>query len=408
MSNTTRRTVIRGAAAAGALLAMPAVGRAQSGPIRIGYAISKTGPFTGGASVTVTPNYEMWVREVNAAGGIQIGGGRRLIEVVEYDDRSNSEECVRAVERLISQDRVDFVLPPWGTGLNLAVGPLLNRAGMPHLAVNSVTDRIPELSPRWRNAFWFLGRSSSAAEQLVTTLNGLAAGGQLGKNVAMLGASDQFGVELTNAARNAFRAGGFNLVMDRSYPVGNQDFAPLVSEAQRANPDILAAFSYPGDTIAITEQSRLLNFNPKVFYTAVGTAFPVFRDRFKENAEGVMGIGGWNADSPALRDYLARHRAAHNGREPDRWASSVTFASLEVLAQAITRAGTTDRAAVIAEMDKGGFQTIVGQINFVDKVRRDTWWVGQWQGGEFYGIAPANMEGARKPIFPKPNWRSAS
>ena len=165
-----RRGVLQSAPGIAVLLGTPSIGRAQTAPIRIGYAVSKTGPFAGGASVTVTPNYEMWVREVNAAGGIQVGSARRTIEVVEYDDRSNSEECVRAVERLISQDRVDFVLPPWGTGLNLAVGPLLNRAGMPHLAVNAVSDRIPELSRRWTNAFWFLGRSASAAEQLVAEL----------------------------------------------------------------------------------------------------------------------------------------------------------------------------------------------------------------------------------------------
>lgn len=398
---------MRSAVAGAAILSLPAIGRAQTGPIRIGYAISKTGPFTGGASVTVTPNYEMWVKEANAAGGIDVGGVKRPLEVIEYDDRSNSEECVRAVERLISQDKVDFVLPPWGTGLNLAVGPQLNIAGMPHLAVSSVTDRIPWLTKRWPNAFWFLGRSASAAEQLVATLNSLATSGRLGKTVALLGASDQFGVEMTNAARTAFKAGGFNLAMDRNYPVGNQDFAALVSEAQRANPDILAAFSYPGDTIAITEQARLLNFNPKVFYTAVGTAFPVYRDRFKENAEGVMGIGGWNADSPKLKDYLARHKAANGGREPDRWGSSVTFASLEVLGQAITRARTTDRAAVITEMEKGGFETVVGRIDFVERLRKDTWWVGQWQGGEFHGIAPAEMSGAKKLIFPKPAWRAA-
>ena len=223
----------------------------------------------------------------------------------------------------------------------------------------------------------------------------------------MLGASDQFGVELANAGRAALRTGNYNLAMNRSYPVGNQDFAQLMNEAQRANPDIFIAFSYPGDTIAITEQARLLGFNPKVFYTAVGTAFPVFRDRFRENANGVMGIGGWNASSPALTNYLERHKAANGGREPDRWASSVTFASLEVLSQAITRAGSLDRAAVIAEMDKGNFQTIVGRVDFPEKIRRDTWWVGQWQDGEFHGVAPADMAGAKVPVIPKPAWRTA-
>ena len=67
------------------------------------------------------------MKEVNAAGGIKLGDKRVPIEVVQYDDRSNAEEAVRALERLINQDKVDFILPPWGTGLNLAVGPTLNK-----------------------------------------------------------------------------------------------------------------------------------------------------------------------------------------------------------------------------------------------------------------------------------------
>ena len=108
--------------AAASVFAAGAVHAQTPDKIRIGYAISKTGPFAGGAGVTTLPNYQVWVKDVNAAGGIMLGGKRVPIEVVEYDDRSNSEEAVKAIERLATQDKVDFILPPWGTGLNLAVG----------------------------------------------------------------------------------------------------------------------------------------------------------------------------------------------------------------------------------------------------------------------------------------------
>ena len=101
--------------------------------VKIGYALSRTGPNAGGAAVTTLPNYEMWVKEVNAAGGLKLGDKRVPIEVVQYDDRSSAEEAAKALDRLITQDKVDFILPPWGTGLNLAVGPILNKAGYPHL-----------------------------------------------------------------------------------------------------------------------------------------------------------------------------------------------------------------------------------------------------------------------------------
>jgi branched-chain amino acid transport system substrate-binding protein len=173
----------------------------------------------------------------------------------------------------------------------------------------------------------------------------------------------------------------------------------------RTKADVFVAFSYPPDTFAITEQARLLNYNAKVFYTAVGTAFPVFKQKFGAAIEGQMGIGGINPDSQAFKDYLKRHAAANGGREPDRWANPVTYASLQILQQAIERVGKLDRAAVIKEIQTGTFDTIVGKVKLKDNLRMDGWQVGQWQNGEYYGLEPENLPGARQVMFPKPPWK---
>lgn len=375
--------------------------------VKIGYAISRTGPAAGGAAVTSIPNYELWVKEVNAAGGLKLGDKRVPIEVVQYDDRSSAEEAAKALERLINQDKVDFILPPWGTGLNLAVGPILNKAGYPHLASTAVTDRAPELAKRWPNSFWLLGTSADASKTLVELLVKLRGEGKIGDTVAMVSIADGFGIDLSAAARPALAAAKFKLAYDKTYPVGTQDLGPIVNEVKALNPDTFIAFSYPPDTIAITEQARISGFNPKVYYTGVGTAFPLFKQKFAANAEGVMGIGGWSGDSPAIKDYLARHKAsAANGAEPDRWASAVTFASLQMLQQAIERVGKVDRAAVIKDLQTGSFDTVIGKVKFENNMPTNYWWVGQWQGGEFYGVAPSANQGARQPILPKPAWKT--
>ena len=387
-----------------ASFALVATASAQTS-IKIGYAISKTGPNTGGAAVTTIPNYELWVKEVNAAGGIKLGDKRVPIEVVQYDDRSNAEEAVRALERLINQDKVDFILPPWGTGLNLAVGPTLNKEGYPHIAATAVTDRAPELAKRWPNSFWMLGTSAGAANALVELLSKLRTEKKIGDTVAMVSIADGFGIDLSGAGRKALTDAKFNLVYDKTYPIGTQDLSPLINEVKALNPDTFIAFSYPPDTLGITEQARIAGLNPKVFYTGVGTAFPLFRGKFGKNAEGVMGIGGWNGDSPAIKDYLARHKAsAANGAEPDRWASAVTYASLQMLQQAIEKVGKVDRPAVIKELQTGTFDTVIGKIKLENNLPTKYWWVGQWQNGEFYGVAPTGNEGARAVITPKPAW----
>ncbi|MGA8921318.1 MAG: ABC transporter substrate-binding protein, partial [Pseudolabrys sp.] len=124
-------------AAFGTLVAAAATAWALCGPtqaqesIKIGWAISKTGPFAAGAGVTTLPNYQVWVKDVNDAGGIKVGDKKLKVEVIEYDDRSNSEEMIKAVERLATQDKVDFILSPWSTGMNLAAAPIFNKLGYP-------------------------------------------------------------------------------------------------------------------------------------------------------------------------------------------------------------------------------------------------------------------------------------
>jgi branched-chain amino acid transport system substrate-binding protein len=311
---------------------------------------------------------------------------------------------IKAVERLISQDKVDFVFPPWGTAFSVASAPIFARAGYPQILVTATTDRAPEFAKRWPNSFWLLGTATEMADSAVEVFSKLRKDGKIGGNIAMIGVADEFGIQLSTAARDALKKAGFTLVYDKSYPLGTQDMQPILTEAMRTNADVFMAASYPPDTFAIIDQAKVLNYNPKVFFTAVGTAFPLIKQRFGANAEGIMGTGGWNADSPQLKDYLKRHMEA-NGAEPDRWANPVTYTSLQMLQQAIERVGKIDRAAVIKDLQTGTFDTIMGKVKLVENRFLDVFQTGQWQGGEYYGIGPARLTGARAPVFPKPAWK---
>jgi len=388
------------AAALAAVLCAPAA-QAQD-TIKIGWAISKTGPFGPGAAVTTLPNYQVWVKTVNDAGGLNVGGKKMKIEVIEYDDRSNSEEMIKAVERLATQDKVDFILPPWSTGMNLAAAPLFNKYGYPHLAVTANSNRAPEMVKRWPNLTFWLGLPSELVDGLVDMLTTLRKDGKIGTKIAMAAVGDQFGIEQSTAAREGLKKAGFELVYDKSYPFGSQDLQPIVKDAQAASPDTFVAFSYPPDTIGLTDQAKIAGFSPKVFFVGVGTAFPLFKGKFGASAEGVMGIGGSNADLPGIKWYIQHHKTIM-GREPDRWASPITYASLQVLQQAIEKVGI-DRAAVIKEINTGSFDTIIGKVQLKDNLYKGIWAVGQWQGNDFYGIAP-KQAGARAPIVPKPAWQ---
>ena len=273
----SRRGLMAATLAAGALTIGAATAASAQDTVKIGYVVSKTGPNAAGAETTTIPNYELWVHDVNEAGGLKLpDGSQRMIEVVEYDDRSQTEEVVRGIERLARQDEVDFILAPWGTGFNLAVAPLMARFGYPQLAGTAVIPSIGDFAERWPMSFWLLGSAEDYTGDLVSVLDSAAEAGTINKQVAMISIADGFGIELSTSAREALSEGGFELVMDKTYPLGTQDFGTLISEAEASGADIFLAYSYPGDTFAITKQAQLSGYNPKVFYTGVGTNFPVY------------------------------------------------------------------------------------------------------------------------------------
>jgi branched-chain amino acid transport system substrate-binding protein len=400
---TTRRSVVGGLAASA--LAAPMIGPAgaQARPVRIGYIVSRTGLNAPGAGTTTIPNYELWAADVKAAGGLALPGGQRApLEIVAYDDRSQTEEVVRGISRLATQDRVDFILPPWGTGFNMAVAPLMDRFGYPQLVGTSLIPHGVDIT-RWKRSFWFLGHASDYMGAMADMLGQQASSGTINKKVALISVADGFGIELVAEARRLFAAGGLEIVLDKSYPVATQDFATLIGEAAASGADAFLALSYPSDTFAINKQARLSSFNPKVFYTGVGTSFPVFRRINENKTEGVLSLGGIDSSRPEMQAYVERHRA-FVGNPPDFWASSIIYTSLQVLEQAIARRGV-NRDAVVEEMAKGSFDTIIGQVQLSGNRLTDLWLLGQWQGDTFVGVRPANRAGAKRIVVPKPAWQ---
>jgi branched-chain amino acid transport system substrate-binding protein len=117
-----------------------------------------------------------------------------------------------------------------------------------------------------------------------------------------------------------------------------------------------------------------------------------------------MGIGGWNPNLPGAQDYYKR-QVAVTGHAPDGWAAPLTYASLQILEQAIEKAGTLDRKKVLDTIVNGGpWNTVSGMIDLKTHIHEKQWGAGQWQKGQFVGVSPADMAGAQPVIFPKPNW----
>ena len=99
-------------------------------PVRIGFAIAKTGLFAAATPAQVNA-YHFWRDQVNEKGGLNVEGVKRKIEFVEYDDQSNTANAVKIYEKLITDDKVDLLLSPWGTPSHFAIVPVLERYEIP-------------------------------------------------------------------------------------------------------------------------------------------------------------------------------------------------------------------------------------------------------------------------------------
>ncbi len=374
----------------------------QAETIKIGASAPKTGPLAGGSTVTYWPNVKLWVEQVNARGGLQLKSGKTKIELIEYDDRTNPGEAIKNIQRLATQDKVDFILAPYGTGFNLATAPIFNKFGYPLITHTAITDKIEALTKRYDNIFFTLGSTTTFSVSVVNILKKMRTDGVIGNKIAMVNVADAFGIEMANAARPVFKQEGFEIVYDKSYPLGSPDLSPVVRGAKDSNPDAFVAWSYPPDTFGLTAQAKVQGLNVKAFYTAVATAFPAYAGKFGASAEGVLGAGGIDPDTDAMQKYFADHKKA-TGKTPDYWASGMVYATFQILEKSIEAVGSKDRKAVIDHIKKTTFDTVMGPITFKNQNNEKYWTVGQWQGGKFYGVSTTGRPGA-KAVKPKTGW----
>ena len=179
----------------------------------------------------------------------------------------------------------------------------------------------------------FQNSTTAYAKGAIGVLKKLKDGGQIGNKVAAVNVGDDFGIELANAGRPLFKEAGFEIVYDKSYPLGTQDYTPVIKAAKAANPDAFVAWSYPPDTFGLADAAKIEGLNVKAYYSAVGTAFQGFAQKNGAAAENVIGAGGV-VDSPEIRAFYKKHKEV-TGVDGDYWGSPFYYSMLQSLTQAI-------------------------------------------------------------------------
>jgi len=369
--------------------------------IRIGQAIALSGPLAGGVAISGGQIYELWVEEVNKNGGIYVAEyGKKLpVELIRYDDKSDIGTMTNLIEKLILEDKVDFVFPPWGTAWLFAAAPIANKYGYILIGGPGGALKLKELSLPY--FFQVLNCSDTQAPALADIFKEVGA-----KSVAVISRGDLHGVEYGNEMVPIFKKKGIEVKMNKTYPPGTKDLSPLLKEAKSLGVDAFVAACYPGGGMLLTSQSIELGINFNAFFmTVLPFSPPLFKGTFGPAVEGVMGGGAWNAKtSPGAKELVDKF-VKKFGVEPDYWGGLYYWASLQHFQKAIEKAGTLDQKKIRDIMATEKFDTALGPY-WYDKDRffvNHPGEIGQWQKGVFEVIDPGPKRTA-PPEYPKPPW----
>jgi branched-chain amino acid transport system substrate-binding protein len=385
-------------------LSTPAQAASRKAPKKIlfGNPIALSGMYSAGAMMSQIRAYDLWVEEVNAKGGIYVKeyGKKIPVKIIRYDDKSDLGTTVKLTEKLILDDKVHFILPPWGTASHFAIAPVINKYKTPVIGITASSEKLRELAPRIPYLFILLNQPREMGQALVDLCKELHV-----KSAAVIHHTDLHGIEFAGKVVPQLAVSGIDLVLYKSYPLGSKDLSPLLKEIKAANPDAFMAFSYPPGTFLITAQAKAIGLNPKLFYATVGVAYPSYRDKFgAKTVEGVMGAGVWNPNLPypGVRDWYNRY-VKRWGEEPDRWGTAGGYATCEIMQKAIEIAGTLNPKKVRDVIASQKFDTMLGPVKFENQFNiYYPGHVGQWQNGEFEVVDKKTR--TAPPIYPKPAW----
>jgi branched-chain amino acid transport system substrate-binding protein len=377
-------------------------GAATKDKIVIGQAISLSGPFAGGVQIAGGKIYELWVDEVNKNGGIYVKEyGKKLpVELKRYDDKSDIGTMTNLLEKLILDDKVDFVFPPWGTAMLFAAAPIANKYGYILIGGPGGALKLKELNLPY--FFQVLNFSETQAPALADIFKEVGV-----KSAAVVYRGDLHGIEYKDGFVPQFKKRGIEVKMSKSYPPGIKDLSPILKEAKSLDVDAFVAACYPDGGMLLTSQSLELGINFNAFFLTVLPFSPnLFRDNFGVNVvEGVMGGGAWNAKtSPGARQLVEKYKARFKV-EPDYWGGLYYWSSLQDFQQAIEKAGTLNQKKIRDIMATQKFNTALGPF-WYDKNRyfvNHPGEIGQWQKGVFEVIDPGKRRTA-PPEYPKPPW----
>ena len=329
---------------------------AQEGPIKLG-AVNPLGDITGAQS---TKAMELAVAEINAAGGIL---GRQL-ELIVIDSEFDAAKGAAAIDRLATVDEVDIFIGGMSSGVHLGEIPTLKKYEKVTVWAGAASSLVEEAM---EGVDWYFHLHPWDYLQGGSYVQGWA---DISAQYPLIDIKTAFWAYEEGAFGSGSYAGSL-IAHDawdnvgesfKSAVFGGGDYRSVLRHAQEIDPDIFIWVGYGADALPIMEQAREIGFAPSLF---VGSP-PGWPADFGASplAEGVVAYGMW---APSMRnispvsDHFWNAYIEMYEEEPATYFAPLGYTNVYVVAEAITRAGTLEKEALIAALEETSYDSPLGE-----------------------------------------------
>ena len=379
---------------------------ATGSTIVLGAPLGLTGSLTKESELT-KQGYELWHDWINARGGILVNGVKHPVTIKYYDDTSNANQSAVLMQKLITEDKANFLLGPYGSAATATDAAIAEQNQIPMVEANGAAESI--FSQNYKYTFGVL---SPAKKYLQGVLDMAATLKPMPTTIALLSADDNFSLEVSKGITDYAPTKGMNVVIYKKYKNGATNLGAEVQAAKAANPDIVLNSGHLQEAIAINKAAKEQKLNAKIFAYSVGPSTPDFITALGKDSDYVYGGSQWTPQvkyTPAfyltVPQYVAAYTMKYPGLgDPDYHVAESTAACL-ALQRAIENAQSLDPKKVRDALAALDVMTFFGQIKFDPRGLNiyKPMVVEQIQSGAHHTVYPAEVADAQ-PKFPTPPW----
>jgi branched-chain amino acid transport system substrate-binding protein len=366
--------------------------------IKVGVVVPLTGRYAAGGD-QVRNGYLLAVEDINAAGGVEIGGQKVPLELVILDDESDPTKTVQHMETLNADEDIVAYLGGFGSDLHAAAAAIAEKNKVPYLGVAFALYNIHQQG--YEYLFSPFPKSPALATAYFDVFDSLD---PKPTNIAIFQETTDWGAELGGAWRQEAETRGYTIVADETYAPGSTDFSDLILKAKDGGAQVVLALPNPPDAITMVKQIKELDFNPQLIAIVRGADAVTWPQNMGVDGDYVLLSAGGNpeANFPGGLDMVARHQERF-----EKGAAGVTapaYSVIQILADAIQRANSLDPQAVRDAIAATDLMTVAGPVTFnSDGTGNVITVVSQYQEGLQRLIWPADV--ATVPIiYPAPAW----